>query len=165
MSTLEADFVGTSLGSCEAQLRMHSLISASVPAERIFVGGTSQDPVRRSFRAVLDIEGINASSTEQVFQSDFRDGIGDIQNAPTDHWPLVHFTVDSLKGTVVSGDIELRPLDRTVEALVLVTRLRYALNATGRCRLVEKPSNSVLLDMNVVRLADPDYKEVLLYAK
>lgn len=165
MSTIETDFVGTSLGPSGSQLRMHVLNGTSVPAESTFASfqvGTSQESVKRSFRAVLHIVGTNVSSPEQVLQSDFTSGSGDIQNAPSDHWPLVHFTYDSLKD---AGYIELEPVDRTIEAIVLATRLRYALNATGRCRLVEKPSNKVLLDINVGRLERSEYSDVLLYAK
>src|SRR6267378_6924303 len=159
MSTIEADFVGTSLGPFGAQLRMHLLNGTSVPVESSFASfqaSTSQEPVKRSFRAVLNIVGTNVSLPEQVFQSDFTSGSGDIQNAPGDHWPLVRFVCDSLKD---AGYLVLEPVDRTIEAIVLATRLRYALNAAGRCRLVEKPSNKVLLDINVGKLERSEYTD------
>jgi hypothetical protein len=143
---------------------MYVLNGTSVPLESTFASfqaGTSQS-VKRSFRAVLHIDGTNVASPEQVYQSDFTNANGDIQNSPEDNWPLVHFVCDSLKD---AGYLVLEPGDRTIEAIVLSTRFRYALNAAGRCRLVEKPSNKVLLDIKVGKLERSEYADVLLYAK
>lgn len=132
---------------------MHVLNGTSVPAESTFA---------KSFRAVLHIVGTNVSLPEQVFESDFTNGSGDIQSVSRDHWPLVHFVCDSLND---AGYLALEPGDRTIEAIVLATRFRYVLNAAGRCRLIEKPSNKVLLDIKVGKLERSEYADVLLYAK
>jgi hypothetical protein len=165
MSFIESDFVGTLPGASGAQIRMQLLNGTSIPVVNTFASfqaDTSEKPSKRLFRAVLRIVGTNVALPEQVFHSDFTSGSGDIQNAPRGHWPLVHFVCDSLKD---AGYLALEPMDRTIEAILLATRLRYALNAAGRCRLVEKPGNKVLLDINVGKLEASEYADVLLYAK
>ena len=168
MSTAEADFLGTSIGATEISIPV-SLINGSFtsPERGISVGvqeGTNHELVQRSFQGILQIDGINVSLPEQTFESEVRDNAGYIQNAQLNHWPVVRFAFNFSPGST-SGEIEVRPADRTVEAIVLVTRLRCALNAAGTCRLVEKPSNRVLLDMSVGELTESEYGQMLLYAK
>lgn len=168
MSTVETDFLGTSIGATETSIRV-SLLNGTftLPEQGISAGfheGANHELLQRSFQGIFRIDGINVSLPEQIFECEVRDNAGYIQNAQMNHWPVVRFNFDFSAGPT-TGEIELRPVDRTVEAIVLVTRLRYALNAAGTCRLVEKPSNRVLLDMTVGRLTDQEHRDVLLYAK